>query len=102
MFDLRIGGTVFGNTTRHPCTFLIFGAALLPKGLEHVTPMTALYAVLSLTLRRMLPIAVSLVERICMRRRCCSSAGSARAVSHRSCSCCSSRRSPTARTSSGG
>jgi len=73
-----IGGMVFGNTLRHPCTFLfefmetegqllmliaflVFGAALLPEGLEHVNPTVFLYAVLSLTLIRMIPIALSLV-----------------------------------------
>lgn len=73
-----IGGMVFGNTIRHPCTFLfefmetegqllmlitflVFGAVLLPEGLEFVTPMILLYAVLSLTVIRMIPIAISLI-----------------------------------------
>jgi NhaP-type Na+/H+ or K+/H+ antiporter len=73
-----VGGMVFGNSVRHSCSFLfefmetegqllmlitffIFGAALLPEGLQHVTPMTVLYAVLSLTVIRMLPIALSLL-----------------------------------------
>ena len=73
-----IGGMVFGNSIRHPCSFLfefmetegqllmlitffVFGAALLPVGIEHFTPMMLLYAVLSLTAIRMLPIAVSLL-----------------------------------------
>ena len=73
-----VGGMVFGNTIRHPCTFLfefmetegqllmlitflIFGAALLPEALAHLTPAVFLYAVLSLTVIRMIPIAVSLV-----------------------------------------
>ncbi len=73
-----IGGMVFGNTIRHPCTFLfefmetegqllmlitflVFGALLLPEGLEFVTPMILLYAVLSLTVIRMIPIAISLI-----------------------------------------
>ena len=73
-----LGGMVFGNTIRHPCTFLfefmetegtllmlvtffIFGAALLPEGLEHLDPSVLLYAVLSLTLIRMIPIAISLL-----------------------------------------
>ena len=63
---------------RHPCiflfefmetegqlfmlvTFLVFGAALLPEGLAHATPMHFLYAVLGLTVIRMLPIALSLI-----------------------------------------
>jgi len=73
-----VGGMVFGNTIRHPCTFLfefmetegtllmlvtffIFGAALLPEGLEHLDPSMLLYAALSLTLIRMIPIAISLL-----------------------------------------
>jgi NhaP-type Na+/H+ or K+/H+ antiporter len=73
-----IGGMVFGNTIRHPCTFLfefmetegqllmlitflVFGAVLLPEGLEFVTPIILLYAVLSLTVIRMIPIAISLI-----------------------------------------
>jgi NhaP-type Na+/H+ or K+/H+ antiporter len=73
-----VGGMVFGKTLRHPCTFLfefmetegqllmlitflVFGAVLLPEGLEHVTPMVILYAVLSLTVLRMVPIALSLL-----------------------------------------
>ena len=73
-----IGGMVFGNTIRHPCTFLFefmetegqllmlitfmaFGAALLPEGLVHLTPTVFLYALLSLTLIRMVPIALSLI-----------------------------------------
>jgi len=73
-----IGGMVFGNTIRHPCTFLfefmesegqllmlitflVFGAALLPEGIAGVTPMVLLYAILSLTIVRMIPVALSLV-----------------------------------------
>lgn len=73
-----LGGMVFGNTIRNPCsfllefmeteghllmliTFLVFGAALLPEGLEHVTPATLIYAVLSLTVIRMVPVAMSLI-----------------------------------------
>ena len=73
-----IGGMVFGNTLRHPCTFLfefmetegqllmlitflIFGAALLPEGLQHWNWNALLYAVLSLTVIRMIPIVVSLL-----------------------------------------
>ncbi len=72
-----IGGMVFGNSIRNPCTFLfefmetegqllmlltflIFGAALLPEALEHISPVIFLYAVLSLTIIRMVPIALSL------------------------------------------
>ena len=73
-----VGGMVFGNTIRHPCdflfefmetegqllmliTFLVFGLALLPEGLHGLEPVHVLYAVLSLTVIRMLPIAVSLI-----------------------------------------
>ena len=73
-----ISGMVFGHTLRHPCeilfefmetegqllmliTFLVFGAALLPEALAHVTPMHFLYAILSLTVIRILPIALSLI-----------------------------------------
>ena len=41
-------------------TFLVFGAVLLGPALEHVSWQIALYAVLSLTLVRMLPVAISL------------------------------------------
>jgi NhaP-type Na+/H+ or K+/H+ antiporter len=73
-----VGGMVFGNTIRHPCTFLfefmetegqllmlitffIFGAVLLPDGMEHAQPIFFLYALLSLTAIRMIPIAISLI-----------------------------------------
>jgi NhaP-type Na+/H+ or K+/H+ antiporter len=73
-----IGGMVFGNTVRHPCTFLfefmeaegellvlitflIFGAAMLPDALAHLNWTWVLYAVLSLTLIRLIPIGLSLL-----------------------------------------
>lgn len=73
-----VGGMVFGNSIRHPCTFLfefmetegqllmlitflVFGAALLPEALAHLTATNVLYAVLSLTVIRMLPVAISLI-----------------------------------------
>lgn len=73
-----IAGVVFGNCLRHPCTylfefmesegqllmlitFLVFGAALLPEGLEHIDGTFVLYAALSLTAIRMIPIAISLL-----------------------------------------
>jgi len=73
-----VGGMVFGNTIRHPCTFLfefmesegqllmlitflVFGAALLPEGIAHLNATNLLYAVLSLTVIRMIPIAISLI-----------------------------------------
>ena len=73
-----IGGMVFGNALRHPCTFLfefmetegqllmlitflVFGAALLPEALELATPATIIYAILSLTVIRMIPIGLALI-----------------------------------------
>ncbi len=73
-----VGGMVFGNSIRHPCTFLfefmesegqllmlitflVFGAALLPEGIAHLNATNFLYAVLSLTVIRMIPIAISLI-----------------------------------------
>jgi sodium/hydrogen antiporter len=41
-------------------TFLIFGAVLLGPALEHVSWQIALYAIMSLTIVRMLPVAISL------------------------------------------
>jgi NhaP-type Na+/H+ or K+/H+ antiporter len=43
-------------------TFLIFGAVLLGPALEHPSWQIALYAVLSLTLVRMLPVAVAMIR----------------------------------------
>ncbi len=42
-------------------TFLIFGAALLPEAIANLNPTVFLYAVLSLTVIRMVPIAISLL-----------------------------------------
>ncbi len=73
-----VAGMVFGNCLRHPCTylfefmesegqllmlitFLVFGAALLPEGLVNADVTFVIYAVLSLTLIRMVPIALSLL-----------------------------------------
>ncbi len=42
-------------------TFLIFGAVLLGPALEHVSWQIAVYAVLSLTLVRILPVAVAMI-----------------------------------------
>lgn len=71
-------GLALAATLRHPCTFLfefmdaegqlltlitflVFGAALLPEALEHITAATLVYSLLSLTLIRMLPVAISLM-----------------------------------------
>ena len=43
-------------------TFLIFGAVLLGPTLKHLTWQAVLYAVLSLTLIRMLPVAIAMVR----------------------------------------
>jgi NhaP-type Na+/H+ or K+/H+ antiporter len=73
-----VAGMMFGNTIRNTCsflfefmetegqllmliTFLIFGAAMLPEGLHHMTPSIFLYAVLSLTVIRIIPITISLI-----------------------------------------
>ncbi len=73
-----VGGMVFGRTIRHPCnflfefmetegqllmliTFLIFGAALLPEAITHLSPTIFLYAILSLTVIRMIPTAIALI-----------------------------------------
>jgi NhaP-type Na+/H+ or K+/H+ antiporter len=73
-----IGGMVFGNTIRHPCTFLfefmetegqllmlitflIFGAVLLPEAIAHFEPVYLLYALASLTVIRIVPILISLI-----------------------------------------
>ncbi|MEO0996937.1 MAG: cation:proton antiporter [Pseudomonadota bacterium] len=73
-----VGGLVFGETVRHECrflyefmetegelllllTFLLFGAAMLPEALAHLNGAIVGYAVLSLTVVRMLPIALSLL-----------------------------------------
>jgi len=73
-----VAGLVFGNCIRNPCTylfefmesegqllmlvtFLVFGAALLPEGLAYANVTFVVYAVLSLTAIRMIPIAISLL-----------------------------------------
>jgi NhaP-type Na+/H+ or K+/H+ antiporter len=42
-------------------TFMIFGAVLLPPALDQVNGSVVLYAVISLTLIRMIPVAISLI-----------------------------------------
>lgn len=42
-------------------TFLVFGAVLLGPALEHLTWQTVLYSVLSLTVVRMLPVALAMI-----------------------------------------
>jgi NhaP-type Na+/H+ or K+/H+ antiporter len=73
-----IAGLTLGNTARGVCdclfqfgeaegqlltllVFLIFGAVMVPAALAHAGAEALVYALLSLTLIRMLPVAVSLV-----------------------------------------
>ena len=73
-----VGGMTFGNGIKNKCeflfefmetegqllmliTFLLFGLVLLPEGLAHFEWKYFLYAILSLTIIRMVPIAVSLL-----------------------------------------
>ncbi len=73
-----VGGMTFGNTIRNECdflfefmetegqllmliTFLVFGVALLPEAFVGLDPMHILFALLSLTVIRMLPVLLSLV-----------------------------------------
>ena len=73
-----VAGLVFGNCIRHTCTylfefmesegqllmlitFLVFGAALLPEGLANIDGTFVAYGLLSLTIIRMIPIALSLL-----------------------------------------
>ena len=73
-----VGGLVFGNTLGKKCkflfefadsegqllilsTFLVFGAVMVPIGLEHVSAPTISFAILALTVLRMVPVATSLL-----------------------------------------
>ena len=73
-----VGGLVFGNTLAMKCkflyefaeaegqlltlaTFMAFGSAMLPLGLEGMGFMPVVYAVLALTVLRMLPVRLSLL-----------------------------------------
>lgn len=42
-------------------TFLLFGAAMLPFALAHATPAVVIYALLSLSIVRMVPVALALI-----------------------------------------
>ena len=72
-----VAGAVFGNSIRHPCTFLfefmetegqllmlitffVFGAVLLPESLAIADLTFVVYGVLSLTAIRMIPVAIAL------------------------------------------
>lgn len=54
-FNEEVGGLLGG------VTFLVFGAVLLGPALDHLTWQIVLYAVLSLTLIRMLPVGIAMV-----------------------------------------
>lgn len=73
-----VSGLVFGNAARNRCgfifqfaeaegnflvliTFLIFGAAILPTAFGQLDWVILLYAALSLTVIRMIPVAISLI-----------------------------------------
>jgi NhaP-type Na+/H+ or K+/H+ antiporter len=73
-----VAGLAFGQVARDQCphvadfaedqgellsllTFLLFGAALAAPALDELSPQIALYAVLSLTVVRILPVSISLV-----------------------------------------
>ncbi len=73
-----VAGLTLGNSARGVCeclyefgeaegqlltllVFLAFGAAMLPEALPHVTGSAILYALLSLTLVRVVPVALSLL-----------------------------------------
>ncbi len=73
-----VAGLTLGNTSKHLCNFvlefaeaegqlltlfvfMVFGAALVPDLFAHATPMIFLYAVLALTVMRMVPVAISLI-----------------------------------------
>jgi len=50
-----------GSSILSSITFVVFGAVLLEPALGHLTWSAALYAVLSLTLVRMLPVAIAMI-----------------------------------------
>ena len=73
-----VGGLVFGNVLKRRCeflfgfadaegqllilmTFLVFGGAMLPEALGQINMAYLVFAILSLTVLRMLPVWVSLV-----------------------------------------
>ena len=79
-------------------TLLVFGAALLWPALDGLTWRIVLYAAASLTIVRMGPVAIAMLDTGARRRRWRSSAGSARAAWPRSCSPPSSCRRQISRT----
>lgn len=59
--DQMMGFTEDTGLVLDSVTFLVFGAVLLGPSLEHVTWQVAVYAVLSLTIVRMVPVAIALL-----------------------------------------
>ena len=76
-------------------TFLLFGAVLLGPALGELDWRLIAYAVLSLTVVRLLPVALAMVGTGMRRVTVGSSAGSVPAGWPRSCSCCCCWRRPT-------
>ena len=79
-FSEELGGLLSG------ITFIVFGAAVLSTVWSRIGLVDVAYAVVSLTVVRMVPVAVAMLGRTHARPRSSSSAGSARVVWHRSCS----------------
>ena len=75
-----------GGELLNAVTFVVFGVAILGPALDEITWEVAVYAVLSLTVVRMLPVALSLLAAAHGVRRSPSWGGSARADWRRSSS----------------
>jgi NhaP-type Na+/H+ or K+/H+ antiporter len=75
-----VGGLAFGNTLGKKCkflfefaesegqllilaTFMVFGAVMVPIGLDNFAAPTLIFAILALTVLRMLPVSVSLFSK---------------------------------------
>jgi NhaP-type Na+/H+ or K+/H+ antiporter len=71
-------GLILGNTSRSICTYLfefgeaegqlltlltlmVYGAVMVLPALDHIKPLILLYGILSLTVVRMLPVAISMI-----------------------------------------
>ena len=111
-----VGGAVFGGLRREvggevtlfleeaggllgAVTFVLFGAVMLVPVLDDLSASIVLYALLSLTVVRMVPVVLAMLGRVRGRPRSPSSAGSARADWRRSSSRSFSSQTPTSRTS---
>ena len=75
-----------GGELLNAVTFIVFGAAILGPALDDLGWEVLVYAVLSLTVVRMVPVVLSLLGTGHAARRLRSWAGSVRAVSRRSSS----------------